>query len=68
VEEHFNSEGSVKISEIKLMNGFGFIEYADALDARDIVPGTVSLLLGSSLSIPLVLIIGLNSIPYGLVH
>lgn len=22
------------------MNGFGFIEYKDAMDARDVVPGT----------------------------
>ncbi|KAJ6019123.1 hypothetical protein N7522_001190 [Penicillium canescens] len=38
IEEHFSSHGSGKITEIKLMNGFGFIEYEDALDARDIVP------------------------------
>ncbi|KAJ5095530.1 hypothetical protein NUU61_004886 [Penicillium alfredii] len=38
IEEHFGSHGSGKITEIKLMNGFGFIEYEDALDARDIVP------------------------------
>jgi hypothetical protein len=24
------------------MNGFGFIEYKDAMDARDVVPGTCS--------------------------
>ena len=24
------------------MNGFGFIEYDDALDARDVVPGKLS--------------------------
>lgn len=24
------------------MNGFGFIEYKDAMDARDVVPGTYS--------------------------
>jgi RNA recognition motif. (a.k.a. RRM, RBD, or RNP domain) len=39
IEDHFNSQGTGKITEIKLMNGFGFIEYEDALDARDIVPG-----------------------------
>jgi RNA recognition motif-containing protein len=39
IEEHFSSHGSGKITEIKLMNGFGFIEYDDQLDARDIVPG-----------------------------
>ncbi|CAI7648616.1 unnamed protein product [Penicillium bialowiezense] len=38
IEEHFSSHGSGKITEIKLMNGFGFIEYDDQLDARDIVP------------------------------
>lgn len=26
------------------MNGFGFIEYKDAMDARDVVPGTYSFL------------------------
>lgn len=25
------------------MNGFGFIEYKDAMDARDVVPGTITL-------------------------
>jgi len=39
IEDHFSSHGTGKITEIKLMNGFGFIEYEDALDARDIVPG-----------------------------
>ncbi|KAI6246515.1 Pre-mRNA-splicing factor srp2 [Erysiphe necator] len=38
VEAHFNSHGTGEITEIKLMNGFGFIEYKDALDARDVVP------------------------------
>ncbi|KAI0997491.1 hypothetical protein K3495_g10695 [Podosphaera aphanis] len=38
VESHFNSHGTGEITEIKLMNGFGFIEYKDALDARDVVP------------------------------
>ncbi|KAH2537738.1 hypothetical protein KXW97_006053 [Aspergillus fumigatus] len=38
IEEHFSSHGSGKITEIKLMNGFGFIEYEDAMDARDVVP------------------------------
>jgi len=37
VENHFASHGG-KINEIKLMNGFGFIEFEDELDARDIVP------------------------------
>jgi hypothetical protein len=42
IEEHFSSHGSGKITEIKLMNGFGFIEYEDAMDARDVVPGRFS--------------------------
>lgn len=39
IEEHFSTHGTGKITEIKLMNGFGFIEYDDEMDARDIVPG-----------------------------
>lgn len=39
VEEHFNSHGAGNIKEIKLMNGFGFVEYDDEMDARDVVPG-----------------------------
>lgn len=39
VEAHFASHGTGEITEIKLMNGFGFIEYKDAMDARDVVPG-----------------------------
>lgn len=39
IEEHFSTHGSGKITEIKLMNGFGFVEYEDAMDARDVVPG-----------------------------
>ncbi|KIN02067.1 hypothetical protein OIDMADRAFT_103301 [Oidiodendron maius Zn] len=38
VESHFNTHGTGEITEIKLMNGFGFIEYKDAMDARDVVP------------------------------
>ncbi|PMD55671.1 uncharacterized protein K444DRAFT_654767 [Hyaloscypha bicolor E] len=38
VEGHFNTHGTGEITEIKLMNGFGFIEYKDAMDARDVVP------------------------------
>jgi len=38
VENHFNTHGTGEITEIKLMNGFGFIEYKDAMDARDVVP------------------------------
>jgi len=44
VEAHFNSHGTGEITEIKLMNGFGFIEYKDAMDARDVVPGMALLL------------------------
>lgn len=43
IEEHFSTHGSGKITEIKLMNGFGFIEYEDAMDARDVVPGKLPL-------------------------
>lgn len=43
VETHFGSHGTGKISEIKLMNGFGFIEYEDSMDARDVVPGKTCL-------------------------
>lgn len=39
IEDYFGSHGTGKITEIKLMNGFGFIEYEDAMDARDVVPG-----------------------------
>lgn len=38
IQNHFK-DGSGTITEIKLMNGFGFIEYDDAMDARDVVPG-----------------------------
>ncbi|KAK3167441.1 hypothetical protein OEA41_010568 [Lepraria neglecta] len=37
IQNHFK-DGTGNITEIKLMNGFGFIEYDDALDARDVVP------------------------------
>jgi hypothetical protein len=40
VEGHFSTHGTGEITEIKLMNGFGFIEYKDSMDARDVVPGT----------------------------
>ena len=43
VEAHFATHGTGEITEIKLMNGFGFIEYKDAMDARDVVPGRPSL-------------------------
>ena len=38
IQEHFK-EASGKILDIKLMTGFGFIEYDDPIDARDVVPG-----------------------------
>jgi transcription initiation factor TFIID subunit 15 len=43
VEGHFQTHGTGEITEIKLMNGFGFIEYKDAMDARDVVPGKLQL-------------------------
>ena len=42
MEAHFATHGTGEITEIKLMNGFGFIEYKDAMDARDVVPGMLS--------------------------
>ena len=45
IEDHFSSHGSGKITEIKLMSGFGFIEYEDQMDARDVVPGELPCLL-----------------------
>lgn len=38
IQNHFKDSAGT-ITEIKLMNGFGFIEYEDAIDARDVVPG-----------------------------
>lgn len=38
VEAHFQTHGTGEITEVKLMNGFGFIEYKDPMDARDVVP------------------------------
>ncbi|ETN41215.1 uncharacterized protein HMPREF1541_03150 [Cyphellophora europaea CBS 101466] len=38
IEEHFSNHGTGNIKEVKLMNGFGFIEYEDAMDAKDVVP------------------------------
>ncbi|KAI4189560.1 MAG: hypothetical protein LQ348_003780 [Seirophora lacunosa] len=37
IQTHFK-EARGTIAEVKLMNGFGFIEYQDAMDARDVVP------------------------------
>ncbi|BDD56842.1 hypothetical protein MAP00_002260 [Monascus purpureus] len=38
IEDHFSTHGSGKIREIKLKTGFGFIEYEDEMDAKDVVP------------------------------
>ncbi|KAH0556951.1 hypothetical protein GP486_005257 [Trichoglossum hirsutum] len=38
VEDHFKKHGAGEITEVKLMSGFGFIEYKDAMDAMDVVP------------------------------
>ncbi|KAI9882384.1 MAG: hypothetical protein M1823_005870 [Watsoniomyces obsoletus] len=38
VEKHFAAHGTGRITEIKLMNGFGFIEWEDPQDAMDVVP------------------------------
>jgi hypothetical protein len=43
VETHFAQHGNGTIKEVKLMNGFGFIEYEDEMDARDVVPGMFTL-------------------------
>ncbi|KAI4183732.1 MAG: hypothetical protein L6R41_005228 [Letrouitia leprolyta] len=37
IQNHFK-EAPGTIAEVKLMNGFGFIEYEDAIDAQDVVP------------------------------
>ncbi len=42
IQSHFK-DGPGNITEVKLMNGFGFIEYDNALDARDVVPGMQAL-------------------------
>ena len=44
IQEHFK-EASGKILDIKLMTGFGFIEYDDPIDARDVVPGELAAVL-----------------------
>jgi len=61
VEAHFATHGTGEITEVKLMNGFGFIEYKDAMDARDVVPGK-SMFSSECYVIELVLTCG--SIPY----
>ena len=40
IQNHFKTNATGTITEVKLMNGFGFVEYDDPMDARDIVPGT----------------------------
>jgi hypothetical protein len=37
IENHFASGGGNRIAEVKLMTGFGFVEYQDAADASDAV-------------------------------
>ena len=39
IEKHFGTHGTGEIVEVKMMSGFGFIEYKDHMDARDVVPG-----------------------------
>lgn len=54
VEEYFTSRHPTgEIVEVKLMNGFGFIEYKDSMDARDVVPGELSLMSPASPRTPL---------------
>ncbi|KAL8806381.1 MAG: hypothetical protein Q9182_001411, partial [Xanthomendoza sp. 2 TL-2023] len=40
IQNHFKDAAGT-IAEVKLMNGFGFIEYEDAMDARDVVPSNL---------------------------
>ena len=42
ITEHFKAHGAGNITEVKLMNGFGFVEYDDPMDARDVVPGLLN--------------------------
>jgi len=39
VEDFFKQHGNGNIVEVKLMNGFGFIQYDNEEDPKDIVPG-----------------------------
>jgi hypothetical protein len=64
VENHFAQHGNGKITEIKLMNGFGFIEYEDEMDARDVVPGML-LFIASLGSILLISLRSLSYVPLG---
>jgi hypothetical protein len=45
IENHFASGGGNRIAEVKLMTGFGFVEYQDAADASDAVERKCILLL-----------------------
>ncbi|KAF8245290.1 hypothetical protein K440DRAFT_655666 [Wilcoxina mikolae CBS 423.85] len=38
IEDFFNENGHGAITEVKLMDGFGFIQYESSDDAKDIVP------------------------------
>lgn len=39
MEDFFREHGHGNIVEVKLMNGFGFIQYDNEDDPKDIVPG-----------------------------
>lgn len=39
IQDFFNEYGHGTITEIKLMDGFGFIQYDSEADAKDVVPG-----------------------------
>jgi RNA recognition motif. (a.k.a. RRM, RBD, or RNP domain) len=43
INEYFKSHGAGNITEVKLMTGFGFLEYEDPMDARDVVPGKLDM-------------------------
>ncbi len=47
IQEHFK-EASGKILDIKLMTGFGFIEYDNPIDTRDIVPGKLARMISNN--------------------
>lgn len=40
VEDFFKAGGPGNVVEVKLMNGFGFIQYDNEEDAKEVVPGT----------------------------
>ncbi|KAF1734089.1 Pre-mRNA-splicing factor srp2 [Beauveria bassiana] len=55
IEAHFATHGTGEITEVKLMHGFGFIEYKDPMDARDVTDLTSKELVSpSSLRVVLV--------------